>query len=385
MTKSAPSTKPFKVGTNECWLSEILKRIERLDYYVRPVKLNALKLDSNENFVLNKEFISKVVMEAVQETDLREYPLEQFDNLYAQLAKWIGIDEKYIAVGNGSDQIIELLLSVIGKDRTTTVFTPTFSYFLNRCELHSIQVDRVPLNRDFALNKTVFLKSAVKSDLVYICSPNNPTGNQFDKQTVIEIIESLGARNKERSKVSGGGKLILIDEAYVDFADYSMAEYATRHDNGDCSVIVLRTMSKAFGLAGARVGYMITNQKFSQLFRSAIQSPYPVSSLSLSIATHALMNSSHVVKTIEIIRQERKRMFDTLSGIKAIRTFRSDANFLFIAAGKRYDAILKALWRQRIAVKRLGAIAEYRGCMRVTIGTKEMNDSFLRCVEGAEQ
>lgn len=343
-----------------------VKRIAKLGHYTKPEKVEgAIKLDSNENFALDREFVAGIASEAARQVDLREYPLDQLEELYSQLAKYASVDEKYVAAGSGSDQVIELLLSTLG-GRRATVFAPTFSYFINRCELHGIKVDQVPLSQDFTLDKKAFVKSAKKSDLVYICSPNNPTGNQIDRETVMEIVDSL----KDR--------LILVDEAYVDFADYSLSVDATRRSN----VIVLRTLSKAFGLAGARVGYMVANKKFICTFRSVIQSPYPISTLSLAIASSVLARADHVKKTIKIIRSERDRVFDRLSRLEDIKVFRSDANFLFIEAGKHhYQPISKALESNGIVVKMLGNIAGHRGCMRVTIGTREMNDKFLQCVE----
>jgi histidinol-phosphate aminotransferase len=347
-------------------LDSNVKRIARLDRYVRPDKVEgAIKLDSNENFALDGEFVRSAAEQAARQVDLREYPLDQLDQLYAQLAKYTGIGEQCIAAGSGSDQIIELILSTLG-GRRATVFSPTFSYFINRCELHSINVDRVPLERDFELNKQAFVKSAKKSDLVYICSPNNPTGNQFDRQTVMDILDSLD------------GRLVLIDEAYVDFADYSLSADAIKRDN----VVVLRTLSKAFGLAGARVGYMVASEKFVQVFRSTIQSPYPISILSLAIASGVLARADHVRKTIETIRSERSRVIGRLSKIPGIKAFRSDANFIFIETAKSYQAISKALGSNGIVVKMLDNLAGHRGCMRVTIGTREMNDRFLQSIEG---
>lgn len=344
-----------------------VKRIAKLGHYAKPEKVEgAIKLDSNENFALDKEFVAGVASEAARQVDLREYPLDQLEELYSSLASYAGVDEKCVAAGSGSDQIIELLLSTLG-GRRATVFSPTFSYFINRCELHGMKVDQVPLERDFTLDKEAFLKSARKSDLVYVCSPNNPTGNQIDRETAIEIIDSLK------------GKLILVDEAYVDFADCSLSDDATRRGN----VVVLRTLSKAFGLAGARVGYMVANEKFTRTFRSVIQSPYPISTLSLAIASGVLARADHVKQTIRAVRGERERVFDRLSRIEEIKIFRSDANFLFIEAGKRYSPISNALKSSGIAVKMLGSVAGHRGCMRVTIGTREMNDKFLQCVEGS--
>lgn len=347
------------------WLNYNIKRIAWLDHYAKPEKVKgAIKLDSNENFALDRDFVAGVAAEAAKQVDLREYPLDQMDELYARLAKYAGVSVKCVAVGSGSDQIIELLLSTLG-GRRATVFSPTFSYFIDRCKLHGIKVYQVPLESDFTLDKKAFLKTAKRSDLIYLCSPNNPTGNQLDRQEMIEVVDSLEDR------------LVLIDEAYVDFADYSLSCDAIKRNN----VIVLRTLSKAFGLAGARVGYIVSNRKFVKIFRSIIQSPYPISTLSLAIASGVLANADQVKQTIKSVRSERERVFTRLSKIDGIKIFRSDANFIFIEAGKNYQAISKTLHNNRIVVKLLGNISNHKGCMRITIGTREMNDKYLKCIE----
>jgi histidinol-phosphate aminotransferase len=347
------------------WLSDNINRIAWLDHYIMPEKVEGvIKLDSNENFVLDRNFVAGVAAEAAKQVDLREYPLDQIDELYARLAKYAGVSVKCIAAGSGSDQIIELLLSTLG-GRRATVFSPTFSYFINRCKLHGIKVYQVPLEPDFTLDKKAFIKTAKRSDLIYLCSPNNPTGNQIDRQQMIEVVDSLE------------DKLVLIDEAYVDFADYSLTCDAIKRSN----VIVLRTLSKAFGLAGARVGYMVSNGKFVKIFKSIIQSPYPISTLSLAIASGVLADADQVKQTIRSVRSERERVFARLSKIDGIKIFRSDANFIFIEAGKKYQAISKTLNSNGIIVKLLGNITNHKGCMRITIGTPEMNDKYLKCIE----
>lgn len=349
------------------WLSEKLDNISKFDSYNRPNKnIGSLKLDANENFALKKKFILDIALQAAKGTDLREYPLDQFQEIYRQLAKYTGINKKYLAVGNGSDQIIELILSIIGKGQRVTIFTPTFSYFINRCKLHELTVYRVPLSRENnTLHKIEFLESAKLSDIVYICSPNNPTGNQFDKQMILEIIDSLE------------DKLILLDEAYVEFADYSLLPYAPKYDN----VIILRTLSKAFGLAGARVGYLVANERFAQVFRSSIQSPYPLNSLSLTIAGIVLSQYNYVNKTIKMIKEERTRVFYQLARLQGIKPFESNANFIFFESFNKYEAILKSLKKERLVVKAFGNVEGRKGCIRVTIGTKNMNDKFLQSIE----
>ena len=351
--------------TKNNWLDNKINMLSKLGRYTKPEKIEgAIKLDSNENFALDREFVASITAKAARQVDVREYPLDQLEQLHVQLAKYCGVSEKCIAAGNGSDQVIELLLSTL-ENKRATVFTPTFSYFIRRCELHSIKIDRVPLKKDFELDSKAFMRSSKKSDLVYICSPNNPTGNQLRRDAIIDLINALDNR------------LILLDEAYVDFADYSLSLDATKHTN----VIALRTLSKAFGLAGARVGYMVANEKFVSVFRSAIQSPYPISTVSLAIASSMLEHADHVKITIETIRKERERVAARLAKIHGVKVFRSDSNFIFIKAGSNYQAISKMLADNRILVKMLGNIAGHKGCMRVTVGTSEMNDMFLQCIE----
>lgn len=346
-----------------------LSRISKLDKYVRPEKVQgAIKLDSNENFALDADFMASVTNAAAKNVDVREYPIEELDRLRSLLATYVDVNKKYIGVGNGSDQIIELLLTTLAqKGSRATVFVPTFSYFINRCELHGILVDRVPLDADFELDAAMFVKRAKRADLVYLCSPNNPTGGQIRRKTAEAIIDELD------------DKLVLVDEAYADFADYSLARLATRRNN----VIVLRTLSKAFGLAGARIGYMVANERTAGIFNSTIQSPYPISSVSLAIASVVLEKSEYIAKTIGAIRRERDRVIKKLGEISDIRVFRSDANFLFIETGKRYHAITNALAQKGIVVKLFENAAGHHGCLRVTIGTRKMNSAFLECVRDA--
>lgn len=352
------------------WLSGRLEHLSRLDYYSKPTDNGGryVRLDSNENLMLDRKFALEIIAKAIKDVDLRFYPKQEYEDfLYRQLKKYLGIEENYIAAGSGSDQIIDLLLSIIGPGKRVTVLTPTFSYFLNRCELHGLKLESVPLRRE---NNTIcesdFFKLAKQSEIVYICSPNNPTGNQFDKGLMMDMITSLQ------------DKLILIDEAYVEFADYSLASSVTKYEN----IVVFRTLSKAFGLAGARVGYMVANENLVRVFRSRIQLPYSLGTLSLRIASMALVQSNQVRKAIEKIKREREKIFENLSRINGIKVFKSDSNFLFLECCELYyQNIVKQLQRARVSVRMLGNIDGRAGCLRVTVGTREMNDRFLKAIE----
>jgi histidinol-phosphate aminotransferase len=351
------------------WFESKLNEIGRLNCYIKPVKTKGLKLDANENLVLKKEFIKKIASQALQSEDLRKYPLQQLDNFYLQLSNYTKIDKKNLAIGNGSDQIIDLILSVFGKEKRVTTFTPTFSYFIDRCELYSMKIDKIPLLDNNSIDKKNFIQSAKKSEIIYICSPNNPTGNQFDKELLIDLIKNFD------------DKLIIIDEAYVEFASYSFCSETIKSQN----IILLRTLSKAFGLAGARLGYCIANEDFSHIFKTIIQYPYAINNISLNIGSEILKNSKYIEKTIKVIKKERKRILDSLKGRNnEIKVFQTESNFIFfqILDINKYEHILTQLKKDNIAVKTIGRIKDRKGGhIRVTIGTKMMNNKFLRSLD----
>jgi histidinol-phosphate aminotransferase len=345
------------------WLSKRLRELSNLEAYIRPeIHDRIIKLDANENLALSPQFLNEIVSKAISTTDLRYYPAEELEKFYEQLSRYLNMNKKHIAVSNGSDQIIESLLSTLGKRANVTIVEPTFSYFINRCKLHDLPIESIPLNEiDNSIPFSRFMNSAKKSNIVYICSPNNPTGNQFEKGIMLDIIETLN------------DKLIIVDEAYVEFGNYSLSNFVTRYDN----LVVLRTMSKAFGLAGARIGYLISQENLAEIFRTHIQSPYPINSLSLNVATSSLSSCQYFLEIVQLIKQRRDQLFLSLSKMQGIKPSRSDANFVFFESFDLFDSIQQELSHESISIKNLGNICGYRGCFRVTVGTEEMNDRFI--------
>ena len=347
------------------WVRSKISSLSRISGYQKPERYtNVLRMDTNENLALPKKFVARIMMEASSKTDPREYPTQQFDELRSRLSKYLNVPKECIAAGNGSDQILDLLLATFAGDGTTTVTVkPTFTFYKDRCNLHSVKMREVKLNNDFSLD-TKKLLSEIGARICYICSPNNPTGNQFDRQAMLDVIRSFNG-------------LVIVDEAYVEFADYSLKDHVRKYDN----LIVLRTMSKAFGLAGARVGYMIANRKTAEIFVTTIQYPYAVSSLSLKAASIALSKLNYIKLVINQVKKERKRVYDSINAIDDVTAFRSDANFVLFEVGNRYKTVYRNLIRKGILVRDIGNIDGHRGCLRVTIGTKFMNDKFLQALK----
>jgi histidinol-phosphate aminotransferase len=134
-------------------------------------------------------------------------------------------------------------------------------------------------------------------------------------------------------------------------------------------------------LAGARVGYMVANDELADLFRNRIQLPYAVNSLSLAIAISLISSPKKVEESISLIKRERERLYQSLSKIKNIDVYKSDANFLFIKCNTKYGRIVEALENSKIIVKALGNINNYGNCIRMTVGTKKMNDKILSTIK----
>jgi histidinol-phosphate aminotransferase len=360
-------TEPLLCGEREVqrltdWLVREIKKISMIEKYAIPSRNNYSKLDANENLVLDKDILTKISIDSLKKIDLRKYPIELSEEVYKKISSYLMVRKKSLVLGSGSDQIIELLLTIIGKGRRLTSIYPTFSYFKTRCQLHKVGFSEILLSTvDNSINLEKFMEKARKSHAIYLCSPNNPTGNQFDKSQVLDILDSL-----ENS-------LVIIDEAYVEFAKYSLTKYVQEYSN----LVILRTFSKAMGLAGARIGYMIANEELADLFKNKIQLPYAVNSISMAIAISVLANPKKMEKSISLIKDERERLYRNLSKIKKIKVYKSDANFLFIKCNEKYNGILEALEDSKIIVKALGNIRNYGNCIRMTIGTKRMNDKIL--------
>ena len=208
-----------------------------------------------------------------------------------------------------------------------------------------------------------FLKKSKNADILYLDSPNNPTGFQFTKSELQKLVKSFTG-------------LVIIDEAYGEFSKYSLSSMVKTQNN----LIVVQTLSKSFGLAGLRLGYFIASKKFTETFMNVLQYPYPVSTITIESGIHAIEKSKLMKDTIESIKIERKRIIETLQTFDAFEVFDSKANFVLFDAHSSYKRVYSALAEQGISIRKLGKIGNHDGCLRVTIGTKEMNSKFLLAI-----
>jgi len=347
------------------WFEEKIKKFSLIGGYQKPELIeDSVKLDSNENYVIPKQFQNDIITSAKKNSDIREYPLGGVERLIDTISKFVKIPSSMIGVGNGSDQILDLILSNFASKETKVLTSnPTFGFFEERCKLYDIPLIAIPFSDNMKLDIKDFLKESKNADILYLDSPNNPTGFQFTKSELQKLVKSFTG-------------LVIIDEAYGEFSEYSLSSMVKTQNN----LIVVQTLSKSFGLAGLRLGYFIASKKFTETFMNVLQYPYPVSTITIESGIHAIEKSKLMKDTIDIIKIERKRIIETLQIFDAFEVFDSKANFVLFDAHSSYKRVYSALAEQGISIRKLGKIGNHDGCLRVTIGTKEMNSKFLLAI-----
>jgi histidinol-phosphate aminotransferase len=347
------------------WYDKKLDELARLQGYQKPeYHEGALKLDSNENFAINKQLQQDLIDAAKKNSDIREYPLGKSERLVSALSKYLHVPSSMIGLGNGSDQILDLFLANFASKKTKMLTSePTFGFFEERCKLYGIPTIKIPFSKDMTLSLSDFVSKSKNADILYLDSPNNPTGFQFKKEEMVELIK----------KFSG---VVIVDEAYAEFSDYSIVGLTKKFD----SLIVVRTFSKTFGLAGLRLGYVVANKKFIDVFSRVLQYPYPLNTLAIEAGVLALQKTKQIADTIKEIRQERLRIIQNLRQSGAFDVFDSKANFVLFDAGGADKRIYTALLEQGISIRKLGKIGKHEGCLRVTVGTRDMNSKFLLAI-----
>ena len=347
------------------WFEKKVKEISSIGGYKKPeLQQDSLKLDSNENYVIPKQFQNDIISGAKKKSDVREYPLGGVERLIKTISKFTKIPVSMIGVGNGSDQILDLILSNFASKQTKVLTSnPTFGFFEERCKLYSIPMIALPFSNDMKLDIKEFTKQSKNADILYLDSPNNPTGFQFSKNDLQKLVKSFDG-------------LVIIDEAYADFGAYSIASFVKSQKN----LVVVQTVSKSFGLAGLRLGYFMASKQFTEAFNKVLQYPYPLSTLTIESGILALEKPQEMKDAVQIIKQERTRIIETLRKYNAFEVFDSEANFVLFDAHGSYSRVYTALSEQGISIRKLGKIGKHEGCLRVTVGTKEMNSRFLLAI-----
>ena len=318
-------------------------------------------LSANENPHDVEEEIRREIMREVKRLPLNRYPDPLANDLRDLIAEANGLDRDQVLVGNGGDELLfNLALAWGGPGRTFLNMPPTFSVYDNNARLTNTAVADVPRKSDFSIDEEAVLARVAEGgiDYVIVTSPNNPTGQLADEGFVCRLLEATDA-------------LVMVDEAYFEFSRQTVRPYLDKHKN----LVILRTFSKAFSLAGVRMGYLLGDAAVIREFVK-VRQPYSVDAVSQAIARVVYGNRAKFEPGIRAIIDERARVIDGLKRIPGVRPFPSDANYVLFHMGGA-EAAWRALYERGILVRDLSRAPYTLDCLRVSIGSREENDAFL--------
>jgi histidinol-phosphate aminotransferase len=294
--------------------------------------------------------------------NLNRYPDPYQKELKAAISKIKGIKEENIFLGNGSDEIIDLCFRIFcnpGADKALT-FTPTYGMYEVSASVNDIKVVKVPLNESFQIDlkkvKPWFSDKNLK--LIFICSPNNPTGNCMNYSDIEYVIANFNG-------------IVIIDEAYIDFSDKpSFIKMVERYQN----LILMQTFSKAFGLAAVRVGMAFANPAIIQYFNK-LKPPYNISTINQKAALLKLEKVNEYKSQIIKIKRERERLSANLHKMRITeKVYPSDANFLLVKVNNA-TKIYNTLVDKSIIVRNRSSVID--NCLRITVGKRSENNKLI--------
>jgi histidinol-phosphate aminotransferase len=300
------------------------------------------------------------------ELDYNRYPDPYQREVKALIAEQKGIETNQIFLGNGSDEAIDLLFRAFCEPKQDKVIItpPTYGMYQVSANINDVECIKIPLTEDYQPSASEIIEAANTSNakLIFICSPNNPTGNLIDEQIIISIVENTNS-------------IVVVDEAYIDFApEKSMIRYLNDYSN----LVILQTFSKAWGLANLRLGKAFASKEIIQIFNN-IKPPYNVNGYTQKIAIQALKNVAQKNQYVQQIIEERKKFKAAILKLDLVeKVYPSDTNFLLVKIKADATAIYNQLIQSKIVVRNRSKVVLCNNCLRFTIGTASENKELLK-------
>ena len=329
--------------------------------------LEAYSSARDEFKAMSSEFVFIDANENPFDTGLNRYPDPQQTLVKEALSKLKGISEEQILLGNGSDEVLDLIFRVFCEPREDNVIIlpPTYGMYEVLANTNAIELVKIPLIENFQPNVKEIVKGQdAKTKLLFLCSPNNPTANSFDANKIETLIKEFNG-------------IVVIDEAYIDFSIED--SWLCRLDEFP-NLIVTQTLSKAYGLASIRLGICYASKEIISILNK-IKPPYNVNQLTQDVALQSLLNQEKVKNNITAIISERNQLIRDLENVEIVeKVYSSDANFLLVQvddANLRYKQLVK-----------LGIIVRNRttqilcdNCLRFTVGTPDENKKLINTLK----
>ncbi len=338
--------------------------VEPVDVLERRIGRKILKLDGNEN----PYGCSPEVYRALAEyPHYHIYPDPEQRELKELLEQYTGIDRRQILCGAGSDELIDLLLRLFLEPGDEVVnCPPTFGMYPFCTDICGGKIVQVPRKEDFSVDTAAVIKAlSEKTKIIFIASPNNPTGNVTGEQDVVSLLDT--------------GKIVVVDEAYFEFSNITMAGLVRKYNN----LVILRTFSKWAGLAGLRVGYgFFPEEIVEHLMR--IKQPYNVNIAAQVAVKASLLDMDYLQSNISSIISERERLFALLKDLKWLEPYPSQGNFLLCLLLKGAAQELWSRLRERGIFVRYFDEQRLQNCLRISAGRPEDSDALLEALRDIE-
>lgn len=344
------------------WLRNTIKDFE--PYYVAPIAEKYV-INANENYfnVLSIPSLKKELVEALDTFKPQIYPKTMADGLRKALADYTGQAPENIICGNGGDEMITYLLGTfLNPGDQILVHTPTFDMYELGAETLGARAIKVRDLAGYRRDKKGILEAVKKYQpkITVICNPNNPTGDLLPASFIEEVLKAAD-------------NLVFVDEAYMEFAQKeSVLPLIKKYPN----LVVLRTLSKAFGLAGMRCGYLAADKEIIDAI-GKIKAPYNLNAFTQLFAPIVLKHREEILRVRDDIVKERNRLFDELVKIPGLTVYPSCTNFLLVQVESKHEEIFKALKAKDILVKIYRNSGELPNAYRITVTTRDVDDALL--------
>ena len=295
---------------------------------------------------------------------INRYPDNKHDELKKVVSGIKNVNINQVVFGNGTDEILDLIVRVFCNPSEDKIITlpPTYGMYDVIAKTNGVENIEIPLKSDFSIDKNEILKlSSKKTKILFLCSPNNPTGNSFDTNDLTDLIKGFNG-------------VVVVDEAYIDFSS-KQSLISLINDNNN--LIITQTMSKAYGMAGIRLGMGFSNEKIIN-YLNKIKPPYNINILTERKALEELNKIDEIEKNISIVLDQRNLLVSCLEKLDFVeKIYKSDANFLLVKvdnADLRYNQLLE----NGIVVRNRSNQTLCQNCLRITIGTKNENTSLIK-------
>lgn len=314
-------------------------------------------LDANEN-----------PLGSITEEDWNRYPDPYQKDLKQKIGEVKGIKVDNVFLGNGSDEPIDLLYRAFCEPGVDHVIVnpPTYGMYQVSADINNVETKKVLLDSQFDLNESAILDEIeAKTKLIFICSPNNPTGNDLSAEKIENVLRAFDG-------------IVIIDEAYIDFAD---RDSWVKRLNEFPNLIVLQTFSKAWGLASLRLGMAFANKVVIDILNK-IKPPYNISGLTQNTVLAALNNASKKDAMVAEIKIERERLGNALSAFEQVQiVYPTEANFFLVKMKSDAKGLYDRLIDKKIIVRDRSKVVLCEEGLRITVGTKEENDKLLNALK----